>query len=440
MNPRNRNRLLNLRGRGDLQFGAIALLAVGLFAAVAHGAEPAGRASATGDWPQLLGPQRNGVSAETGLLEEWPQNGPRELWRVEGGAGMSGLAIRDGRLVTLVQRDGKQWLVAHDAKKGSPLWQTELAPEYRNPMGDGPRGTPTIAGTRVFAFTGEGILAAANFADGKPLWSHDVTAELKGQPAEYGMACSPLVVDDLVVVTVGAPRASVAAFEASSGKLAWKSGDDPAGYSSPTLLTLGGREQIVATTGVSVLGLAPKSGAVLWRYPFETNFNCNIAEPLAVGGRIFISAGEDHGSVLLALTPDGDQFGVDEVWSSLGPRSVLRSEWQTALLLNGYLYGMDNVGGAGPITHLTCIKADTGERAWQKPRFGKGNLIAADGKLFLSTMKGELVVLRATPEKFDEIGRSFVLDSTRQAPALAGGLLYMRDNAEIVCLDVRRPK
>ena len=444
MSPRNRNRLSAICRRGSfpfsLQFCVAAWLAAGTFVAVADGAEPGGRTRPAGEWSQFLGPQRNGVSTETGLLEAWPQAGPREVWRVAGGVGMSGLAIRDGRLVTLVQRDGKQWLVAHDAQKGTALWQTELAPEYRNPMGDGPRGTPTIAGDRVFAFTGEGILAAVNFADGKLLWSHDVTAELNGEPAEYGMACSPLVVGELVVVSIGAPRASVAAFDAASGKRVWKAGDDPAGYSSPTLLTLGGRKQIVATTGVSVLGLAPQTGAVLWRYPFETNFNCNIAEPLAVDGRVFISAGEDHGSVLLALAPDGDQFGVDEVWSSLGPKSVLRSEWQTAVLLDGYLYGMDNLGGAGPITHLTCIKADTGERAWQKPRFGKGNLIAADGKLFLSTMKGELVVLRATPEKFDELGRSLVLGSTRQAPALAGGLLYMRDNAEIVCLDVRRPK
>ena len=408
-------------------------------AAMAHAAAPIGLSEESTDWPQFLGPRRNGISAETGLLDEWPKDGPKELWRVPGGVGMSGLAIRGGRLVTLVQRDGKQWLVAHDARTGNPLWQAALAPEYQNPMGNGPRGTPAIAGDRVFAFTGEGILACVSFDDGKVLWSRDVVTELGAEPAGYGMACSPLVVGNSVIVTVGAPEATVAAFDLRSGKLAWKVGDDPTGYSSPTILKVGGREQIVAATGASILGLAPKTGAVLWRYPFETNFNCNIASPIAIEEHVFISSGENHGSVLLDLKSAGDRFEVDEVWSSLGPKSVLRSEWQTSLLLDGYLYGMDNVGGAGPITHLTCVKAATGERAWQKSRFGKGNLIAADGKLFISTMAGEVVVLRATPEKFDEIGRAVVIGSTRQAPALVDGLIYLRDDAEIVCLDVRLP-
>ncbi len=439
MEPRSWARLQSRRHRKTSRLGIATCFALWTLSAAIQGAEPAKKNGASGEWPQFLGPQRNGVSAETGLLEAWPQDGPKEVWRVEGGVGMSGLAIRDGRLVTLVQRDGQQWLVAHDAKKGTALWQTPLAPEYRNAMGDGPRSTPLIAGDRVFAFTGEGVLAAVNFTDGKVLWSHDVLSELEAKPADYGMACSPLAVGQQIVVTVGAPGAAVVAFDAKSGKLAWKSGDDPAGYSSPAVRTLGGREQVVAATGASVLGLSPKTGAVLWRYPFVTNFHCNIATPIAVDGQVFISSGEDHGSALLALTPDGDQFGVEEVWTSFGPKSVLRSEWQTALLLDGYLYGMDNVGGAGPVTHLTCIKADTGERAWQQLRFGKGNLIAADGKLFISTMKGELVVVRATAEKFDELGRSVVIGSTRQAPALAKGLLYLRDDAEIVCLDVRRP-
>ncbi len=431
------------RRRGDKHSAmrsCLFLLLAGFIACAAiQAAEPAKKSGGAGQWPQFLGPNRNGISAETGLIDRWPENGPKEVWRVAGGVGMSGPAIQDGRMVTLVQREGKQWLVAHDAKQGTALWQTELAPEYRNAMGDGPRGTPAIAGQRVFAFTGEGILAAVNFADGKLLWSHDLIAELGAKPAEYGMACSPLAVGDQVVVAVGAPAATIVALKARSGKLAWKAGTDPAGYSSPVVINIAGREQIVATTGNSVLGLAPNSGAVLWRYPFATNFHCNIALPVAIGEQVLISSGEDHGSVLLALKPDGDRFDIEEVWSSLGSKSVLRSEWQTPLLVDGYLYGMDNVGGAGPITHLTCIHAATGERTWQKPRFGKGNLIAADGKLFISTMNGELVVVHAAPEKFDEVGRAVVIGPTRQAPALAAGLLYLRDDAEIVCLDVRRP-
>jgi outer membrane protein assembly factor BamB len=293
--------------------------------------------------------------------------------------------------------------VALDAKTGKQLWQTPLGSEYENQMGNGPRATPTIAGDRAFVFSGEGILAAVGLADGKLLWSHHVVKELKGKEADYGMACSPLVVGENVIVIAGGDGAAVAAYNAKSGKLAWTAGDDPAGYSSPTLFKLGGKDQVVAYTGASAIGLAPTTGDLLWRYPYETDFNCNIATPLAVEGKVFISSGENHGSALLALKPAGDKFDVVEAWTSEGAQSVLRNEWQTSILLDGHLYGFDNVGSAGPVTHLTCVNAATGKRAWQQVRFGKGNLIAADGKLFCS-MKGAGRGPRAG--RFDELGRA----------------------------------
>ena len=395
--------------------------------------------AAAGEWPQFLGPQRNGLSAETGLLEQWPEQGPKVIWRVQGGVGMSGLAISRGRVLTMVQREGQQWLVALNALTGESIWKAPIADAYRNPMGDGPRATPTIAGDRVFVFSGEGRLTAIDFTNGKPLWSHDPLTELSGKEAEYGMASSPLVIGDQVIVTVGAAKGTLVAYDTKTGKQVWTAGKDPAGYSSPTLLDVGGRSQIVSYTGSSALGVAPKTGEVLWRYPFETNYDCNIATPLAIKGQLLLSAGENHGSVLLDLKLQGDKFELTEVWQSFGPKSVLRSEWQTPLLLDGFLYGMDNVGGAGPVTHLTCVNATTGDRAWQVLRFGKGNLIAADGKLFMTTMAGELVVARASSKKYDELGRATVLETTRQAPALSNGRLYLRDGREIVCFDVRKP-
>jgi outer membrane protein assembly factor BamB len=410
-----------------------------VFALLAHVAPAMAQTDAKGEWPQFLGPQRTGRSSETGLLDAWPSGGPKEVWRVPGGVGMSGLAISRGRVLTLVQRDEQQWLIALDVKTGDAIWQTALAPEYRNAMGNGPRGTPAISGEQVFVFTGEGILSAHAFADGKQLWSHHVVKELAGKEADYGMACSPLVVGDQVIVTAGSPKGTLVSFDTKSGKQRWTAGNDPAGYSSPALLTIAGKPQVVAFTGSSALGVDPSDGAVRWRYPFKTNFECNIVTPLDVAGYVFLSSGEDHGSVLLSLKPQASKFQISEVWSSFGNKSVLRNEWQTSMLLDGHLYGMDNVGGAGPITHLTCIDAATGERKWQVPRFGKGNLISADGKLFMTTMKGELVVARANPERYDEIGRATVLGSTRQAPALSNGRLFLRDDKEVVCLDVRKP-
>jgi outer membrane protein assembly factor BamB len=394
--------------------------------------------AAADDWPQFLGPNRTGISSERGLLDKWPAAGPKEVWRATGGVGLAGLAVSRGRLVTLVQKDGKQWVIALDAKSGKLQWETPLAAEYKNQQGNGPRATPTITGDTVVAFTGEGTLASVGLSDGKIVWTKNVVSDLGGKVADYGMASSPLVVDELVIVTAGAPQACVAAYRLKTGELAWKAGDDPPGYSSPVLLEVGGRRQVVVFTGASAIGLVPESGAMLWRYPYETDYDCNIATPIAVDGKVFISSGENHGSVLLKLTPKGEKFAVEEVWSSQGTQSVLRCEWQTPILLDGKLYGLDNVGSAGPVTHLACVDAATGQRLWQQARFGKSNLIAADGKLFFSTMAGELVVVRASPSAYEEIGRQQTLGPTRQAPSLSGGLVYLRDEKEIVCLDVRQ--
>jgi len=393
---------------------------------------------ASAQWPQFLGPQRNGISAEKGLLDKWSAQGPKEVFRVSGGVGMSGIAVSEGRLVTMIQRNDKQLVVALDAGTGKSLWQEEVARAYKNRQGNGPRATPTIVGDHLYIFTGEGVLAALQVDTGDLLWRHDTVNELGGKIADYGMSGSPLVIEDFVIVIVGAPGATVVAYERDSGKLAWKSGDDPAGYASPTLLKVGGKQQLVVFSGNSALGIDPESGKPLWRYPFVTDFQCNTANPITHNGNLFISSGESHGSAMLAIKQNGDDFDIEEAWTSFGRKSVLRSEWQTSVLVGGYLYGLDNVGSAGPVAHLTCVNAATGERAWQETRFGKSNLIAADGKLFIVKMSGDLVVVRATPKRYEEIGiTNGVIGATRQAPSLANGLLYLRDDSEIVCLDVR---
>jgi len=397
------------------------------------------RLPAADEWNQFLGPNRNGIApSATGLLDSWPADGPKEIWRVPGGVGMSGIAISGGNLCTLIQKGGQQWLVALDPLTGKQQWETALAAEYKNAQGDGPRATPTIAGDRVFAYTGQGVLTCVSRTNGSQIWSHNVVGQQGGKVADYGMACSPLIVGELVVVSAGGPKGCLVAFRIQDGKQAWTAGTDPAGYSSPVLLNVGGRSQLVAVTGASAVGIAPDSGALLWRHAYETDYECNTANPIAVDGHVLISSGENHGSVLLTLKARGDQFDVEEVWSSQGPQSVLRSEWQTPILLDGKLYGLDNIGSAGPVTHLTCLDAATGKRLWQQPRFGKSNFIAADGKLLFITTGGELVVVRATPKAYEEIGRKQVLGFTRQAPALADGRLYLRDDKEIVCLDVRK--
>jgi outer membrane protein assembly factor BamB len=408
-----------------------------VFASVSHleSAEPAPQA-----WPQFLGPNRNGVSSETKLIDSFGPEGPKVDWRVPGGIGMSGIALDGQQAVTMLERDGEQLVVACKVTDGSELWSQHVADGYRNPMGAGPRATPTIADGAIFVYTKEGILAALDQISGAIQWQHHVVNDFGGKPADYGMACSPLVVDGLVIVAAGVTGASMVAYHTVTGDLAWKSGDDTAGYSSPALLTVGGRRQIVAFTGKAAIGLEPQTGAQLWRYQYTTDFDCNIATPVAVGDDVFISSGENHGCALLTLKPQDGVFQVTEVWTSFGPTSVLRNEWQTSVLLDGFLYGLDNVGGAGPITHLNCVNASTGTRAWQQRRFGKGNFIAADGKLYIATVDGELVIVRATPDRFEELSRAKLFAGTRQAPALLDGRLYVRDSEEIICVDIRAPQ
>ena len=393
------------------------------------------------DWPQHLGLQRTGISQETGLVSQWPKAGLDIKWRSPGGAGMSGVAIQDSLVVTLVQKEGQQFVLALDRNSGSMKWETAVAPAFRNSMGNGPRAYPLCAAGKAFVFTGEGILAAVNLADGKLIWKVDTVGQLKGRVADYGMACSPLLVNDHVVVTTGhAQGSALAAYKVSDGSSAWvRPWGDTIGYSSPAVIDVAGQSQIVAYTGSNLRGVS-SSGEDLWLHPYVTPYDCNIVTPLKIGKDLFISSGENHGAALLAVEKTAAGFFVRKRWVSQGPTSVLRNEWQTSILVDGYLYGFDNVGGAGPITHLTCVEAATGKMAWQQSRFGKGNAMAADGKLFVSMMSGELIVIKISPEKYIEIGRQKITRGTRQSPALSDGVLILRDDESIVAVDVKQAK
>ena len=390
------------------------------------------------DWAQFLGPQRNGTSTEKNLINAWPAGGPKIVWRTPLGVSMSGIAVANGAAYTMFQDESKQYVACLNAADGKERWRTPVAPMFENAMGHGPRATPTVADGHVFAFTGEGILVALKAQDGKQLWSVDVPKLLKGKPNEYGVSCSPLVTGDHVVVHSGTNTAAVAAFHVATGKLAWQAGRGNAGYSSPVLMTLGGEAQIVSLTAAGAIGIEPVSGKQLWTFPYPTEYDCNTASPVKLDDQhVLISAGENHGSVILALQSGKSDTAIESVWSSLGKDSQLRAEWQTPVIHDGHLYGLDNQGGAGPITNLVCVRLTDHKTVWQKNRFGKSNLILADGKLFLTTMEGEVVIVEANSKEFRGLGRASVMETTRQAPALANGQLFVRDNNEVLCIDVK---
>jgi outer membrane protein assembly factor BamB len=390
------------------------------------------------DWPRFLGADGNGVSTETELLDQLSVETVKVRWRVPGGVGMSAIAIAEDLAITMWNTESEQLLVALNIDDGKAIWTTSIARDYKNSQGDGPRATPTIADGRVYAFSGDGMLAAVDLKSGKVVWKIDAMGETDAKPAEYGFSSSPLVTQKHVVVHVGANRGAVAAFNKNDGSLAWTAGSGAAGYSSPTLLDVAGEQQIVSLVGSGVIGIDPQSGQQRWSYDFKTPYDCNTASPIVIDGNIFISAGENHGCVCLNIQNNGDQYEVGETWSSVDTKSVMRNEWQTSVVVDDFLYGFDNVGSAGPTTHLSCIKASTGEVVWRKTRFGKGNLVLADGKLWITTMDGELVLVKADPKEFQELGRIKLFGKTRQSLSISGGRGYVRDDAEVLCLELRK--
>ena len=395
----------------------------------------------SGDWYQFLGSDRNGISSETDLADRFPDAGPEIAWRTPLGVGMSNLAIKDGVAYTMYQDAKHQYAVAIDAMTGEKKWQASIAPFYKNAMGNGPRATPTIHGKDLFVYTGEGVLVSLAIETGKLNWKVDTAKQFKAKPPEYGASCSPLIASEGVVIQTSAANGCVASFDLSSGKLRWITGKGACGYSSPVILNLDGNIQIVAFTGTEVLGLDTVTGKQLWSYPYVTEFHCNTASPVQTGRATFlVSAGENHGSTILELKADAKTFRVEPTWKSLGKASVLRAEWQTPIAIDGHLFALDNVGSAGPITNLVCIRLSDGAQVWNEKRFGKSNLTYANGKLFISTMEGELVIVKASTKEFTELARAKILGMTRQAPVICNGFLYLRDNKEVVCVDIRAKK
>jgi outer membrane protein assembly factor BamB/pimeloyl-ACP methyl ester carboxylesterase len=410
------------------------------FAIALLGLAVCGTCTRADDWPGFLGKNRNGISAETSLIDAFPASGPVVRWRVAGGVGMSAVVVQGDYALTTWNADGQQWLVALDTSNGSLKWRTPMGAAYKNAMGDGPRATPTIAADRAYAYSGEGILIAVDLASGRPLWRKDVVQELSAKPSEYGMSCSPLVIDDRVIVHAGADDAAVVAFATSDGKLLWKTGTGHAGYSSPVLMDIAGTQQVVAFSGTALLGIDPDSGKNLWSYPFETDYGCNTASPVAIDGGVFISSGENHGSVLLDVKKLNGTYAVSERWKSLDSKSVMRNEWQTSIVIGEHLYGFDNVGAAGPVSHFSCIEAKSGKPVWQKSRFGKGNLVYADGKFWLTTIEGDLVIAKADTDGFQELSRATLVEKNRQTLSIANGCGYLRDDSEVVCIELATPK
>lgn len=384
------------------------------------------------DWPQWLGPARNGQSTETGLLTEWPSEGPKVIWKVAGGEGISGIAVAGGRLFTMAQRGGDELAVCLNAADGKELWAVRTGPAYKDRQGDGPRATPTVDGKFVYVQSVTGALLALEADSGKTLWSRHLLKDFGAENITWGLSASPLIEGDMVIAVAGAQGASVVAFEKLTGKIVWKTGDDKAAYSSPVAMTVAGKRQIIVFSAGSLNGLDAATGKALWTMPWRTEFDCNIATPLVIGERVFVASGEGVGCRLLEPAAEG---APKVVWESLGPKSNLLTYWSTAVLHDGHLYGVS--GEFSGVVNLNCVDLATGKLVWSEKRFGAAGLVLADKHLFLATRTGELVCVAASPAGFKETGRVKLLqDKAYITPTLADKKLYVRDRKNILGLDV----
>ncbi len=428
---------------------SLLLLALGLavFATPAPAAAPVPVTPGKFDWPQWRGPDRNDVSRETGLLKEWPKEGPKLLWTFrDAGIGFSDPCIVGDRLYCMGGVDGKEFVYAIDLKTQKKVWSTEIAKVTNKDHGDGPRGTLTVDSGMVFGLNDDGILVCVKADTGDKVW----TKELKGKDiggemmSGWGYSESPLVDGDKVVATPGGKNGTVAAFDKKTGNLLWRSKDftDPAAYSSLVPCEIGGVRQYVQMTGASVVGVAAADGKVLWRHD-RKGPTAAIPTPLVSGDFVYTTSGYGAGCNCFKVTGDASGFTVKEIYAN----KEMVDHHGGVLLVGDNIYGHSDNGG------WTCMELKTGEvvktatgRWGENSKLGKGSVTCADGHLICySESKGECVLVEASPKGWNETGR-FTLPEKSQLPrkgmfwthpVVSNGKLYLRDQDLIFCFDIK---
>jgi outer membrane protein assembly factor BamB len=404
---------------------ALMLLSAGRGLDVVLGAQ-----SSPAEWFQWRGPNRDGHSEETGLLKEWPSNGPPQVWRTTGaGTGFASFSASGGKLFTLGARGNVEYVIAFDAASGKRLWETPNGQRFRNEMGDGPRSTPTIEGTRLYAFGGTGELSCLDMATGSKIWSVNVVQQFGGTTPYWGYSESPLIVGDRIVLNAGGRKASIVAVNKADGKTIWQNHNDAAGYSSPMLLRTGSLQQVVFFTGQRALAVDPRDGRLLWSYNRASNNTANIATPIIRGNRVFFSSDYGTGAALLDVKAAGNVASAEEVYFT----REMRNHHASSVVVGDYIYGFSS-------SILTALKFDTGDLAWRNRSVGKGSLIYADQRLYLYSEQGVVGLADASPTEYRERGRFSIQQAgppTWSHPIITNGRLIIRDQDNVYAYDVR---
>ncbi|MDZ4288108.1 MAG: PQQ-binding-like beta-propeller repeat protein [Prosthecobacter sp.] len=386
-------------------------------------------ASGAKDVPQFFGPQRDGVVRGAGLLPDWKQRPPKELWRQPIGAGWSAFSIVGGRAHTQEQRGNEEAVSCYELLTGRLLWMHTYPAHFTEWQGgEGPRATPIVHEGRVFAVGATGILNCLDATIGKMVWSRDILKEYKMENIEWGISASPLVFEDTVVVTGGKSGPTLLAFRAATGEPLWQSGKDSASYASPILATLLGKRVVLSFNATALTAHDPATGVILMEYAWGEGIPAKAAQPVVVGDdRVFLSAGYHAGCIMLKIeaSPDG-KLAASKVWDNL----KMKTQFNSVALREGYLYGLDD-------NKLACLEVATGERKWKEGRFGSGQSLLVDDLVIVQSEPGDVVLASANPERYQELGRIAALDSkTWNHPVLAGRYLLLRNDHEAVCYEL----
>jgi len=392
--------------------------------------------SLAGDWPQWRGPNRDDISAESGLLKEWSEGGPAKVWTSDdAGLGYSGIAVADGVIYTMGAEDGTEFAIAISAKDGQAIWKAPVGEFLNNNWGGGPRGTPTVAGDNLVCISGRGNVACLAREDGAVRWSVEMQ-ELGGATPNWGYTESPLVDGDHVICTPGGSKGTLACLSLATGKKIWQSSGitSKAHYSSPIVVNHHGQKQYIQLTVDKVFGVDAQSGDVLWQeaWPGRTAV---IPTPIYHDGHVFVTSGYGVGCMLLKI-------GADNSVQKIYENKVMKNHHGGVLLLDGFVYGhSDSVG-------IVCMDFKSGDLVWSdnKKNRSKGAVAFADGMLYcLEEGSGDCVLAKATPAGWEEVSRFRLEPQTQQRsdrgkiwthPVISNGKLYLRDQEILCCYDI----
>ena len=423
------------------------IAAIGLCCSVVFVTKSANMPAATADWPQWRGPQRDGVSKETGLLKQWPKEGPKLVWQVNDlGDGYSTPSVVGDRIY-LMSNQGmeNEFVQARSTKDGKPIWTTRIG-NVGNPNQNPPypkaRSTPTVDGKFIYALSSDGDIACLEAGTGKIRWQKNIRKEFGGQPGEWAYAESPLVDGDVVVVTPGGAEATIVALNKKTGALIWKSAvpdGDPAGYASAIVVQAGGRKQYVQSLTKGYVGVDAKTGKFLWRYKEVAKGPAQYFTPVARGEYVYGGA-LGVGGGMVRLKPASDGIAAEQVYFERGLPNGIGG----AVLVGDHIYGTE-VG-----QNLVSADFITGKVKWQDKSFGWASLAYADGHLYLHGINGDVALVEATPEAYREKGRFTppAQPKKKQAgpfpegafayPVIANGRLYIRDLGTLWAYDIKQ--